>query len=185
MKTGGRAVKTETARHVLCGLVAGKRVNLKRLQSEMKSYPIREKWCDLGVAASALSPPLDILRLQMGRREPSIQFGARKNCCVGLMEEGSITMNTPYSERPEADRRTISRWYTAADWWASLQRAGVGITWQLPSESRRRVCTTARRRVCLLQIPGTVERRQRAVSATSVFIFILRFCDTYRIICLR
>ena len=122
------------ARHVLCGLVAGKRVNLKRLQSEMKSYPIHEKeWCDLDVAASALSPPLDI-------RSPA-EWGAQRSRAFSLVRRKEllcridggrlgITMNTPYSERPEADQRTISRWYTAADWWASLQRAGVGITWQ-------------------------------------------------------
>ena len=85
MKTGGRTIKTETvARHVLCGLVAGKRVNLKRLQSEMKSYPIHEKeWCDLDVAASALSPPLDIRSpAEWCAEEPSIQFGAKERTVV-------------------------------------------------------------------------------------------------------
>ena len=42
----------------------------------------------------------------------------------------AAVLETPFRERSEEQQREISRWYEVVDWWALLQRAGVGISWE-------------------------------------------------------
>jgi hypothetical protein len=150
-QTSGRPIQVPTVRgHILKGLVAAKvGVELQRLYKEScaaNTAVFKTQWDALNAASLAMKPPL---KFQGGGSKVDWGFSgdsrfelARLNELLGAVHttenkdgpELCDLLKVPWTSRSARQKHLYAKWSAAADWWGSLKRANVPVTFAGGSE---------------------------------------------------
>ena len=129
-REGKTILPTTVAKHMLFGLVAGKRVNISRLLREWFTTPLtKSEWDKVDAASSKLSPTLELRSSEEWKnRGAQCYILERRSDLIRNIDDMGIILDTLWSDRSESQKSLLKRWINIVDLWSTTHRCGVAIT---------------------------------------------------------